>query len=116
MATDPGPRPTATLRPEEEAPLIGTIIAGRYKLRQEIGEGGMGSVYLAEQLQPVRRQVALKLIKPGMDSKTVLARFESERQALALMDHPHIARVLDAGTTRDGRPFFVMDLVRGISP
>ena len=79
--------------------LIDTIIADRYKLRQEIGEGGMGTVYLAEQLRPIRRQVALKLIKPGMDSRNVLARFESERQALAVMDHPHIARVLDAGTT-----------------
>ena len=74
----------------------------------------MGSVYLAEQTQPVKRQVALKLIKPGMDSRTVLARFESERQALALMDHPNIARVLDAGTTDSGRPFFVMELVKGI--
>ena len=74
----------------------------------------MGSVYLAEQTQPVKRQVALKLIKPGMDSRTVLARFESERQALALMDHPNIARVLDAGTTDGGRPFFVMELVKGI--
>ena len=74
----------------------------------------MGTVYLAEQLRPVRRMVALKLIKPGMDSRNVLARFESERQALALMDHPHIARVLDAGTTADGRPFFVMELVKGI--
>ncbi len=101
---------------EEAAPqaVIGSIIAGRYKLRQEIGEGGMGSVYLAEQLQPVKRQVALKLIKPGMDSRTVLARFESERQALALMDHPHIAKVLDAGSTEQGRPFFVMELVKGI--
>jgi tRNA A-37 threonylcarbamoyl transferase component Bud32/lipopolysaccharide biosynthesis regulator YciM len=101
----------------EEAPpqaVLGSIIAGRYKLRQEIGEGGMGSVYLAEQLQPVKRMVALKLIKPGMDSRTVLARFESERQALALMDHPHIAKVLDAGTTEQGRPFFVMELVKGI--
>ena len=77
-------------------------------------KGGMGSVYLAEQTQPVKRQVALKLIKPGMDSRTVLARFESERQALALMDHPNIARVLDAGTTESGRPFFVMELVKGI--
>jgi WD40 repeat protein/serine/threonine protein kinase len=94
--------------------LIGTIIAGRYKLRQEIGEGGMGSVYLAEQTQPVKRLVALKLIKPGMDSRTVLARFETERQALALMDHPNIARVLDAGATDLGRPFFVMELVKGI--
>ena len=74
----------------------------------------MGSVYLAEQMQPVKRRVALKLIKPGMDSRTVLARFESERQALALMDHPNIAKVLDAGTTETGRPFFVMELVKGI--
>ncbi len=96
------------------ASLIDTIIAGRYKLRQEIGEGGMGSVFLAEQTQPVKRQVALKLIKPGMDSRAVLARFESERQALALMDHPHIAKVLDAGTTEEARPFFVMKLVKGI--
>ncbi len=102
-------------QPKDDGPnLIDTIIADRYKIRQEIGEGGMGTVYLAEQLKPVRRMVALKLIKPGMDSRNVLARFESERQALALMDHPHIARVLDAGTTADGRPFFVMDLVKGI--
>ena len=94
--------------------LIDTVIADRYKIRQEIGEGGMGTVYLAEQLRPVRRQVALKLIKPGMDSRNVLARFDSERQALALMEHPHIARVLDAGTTADGRPYFVMELVKGI--
>jgi tetratricopeptide (TPR) repeat protein len=94
--------------------LIDTIIADRYKIRQEIGEGGMGTVYLAEQLRPVRRQVALKLIKPGMDSRNVLARFESERQALALMEHPNIARVLEAGATADGRPFFVMELVKGI--
>ena len=107
---------TVSHQQETPAPasLIGSIIAGRYKLRQEIGEGGMGSVYLAEQTQPVKRQVALKLIKPGMDSKAVLARFESERQALALMDHPHIAKVFDAGTTEDGRPFFVMELVKGI--
>jgi serine/threonine protein kinase len=74
----------------------------------------MGTVYLAEQLRPVRRQVALTLIKRGMDSRNVLARFESERQALALMEHPNIARILDAGTTADGRPFFVMELVKGI--
>jgi len=108
--------PTASEHQETPAPasLIGTIIAGRYKLRQEIGEGGMGSVYLAEQTQPVMRQVALKLIKPGMDSRAVLARFESERQALALMDHPHIAKVFDAGSTEGGQPFFVMELVKGI--
>jgi tRNA A-37 threonylcarbamoyl transferase component Bud32 len=92
----------------------GTVVAGRYKLLQEIGEGGMGSVWMAEQTQPVKRLVALKLIKPGMDSKAVLARFEAERQALALMDHPNIAKVLDGGTTDAGRPYFVMELVKGI--
>jgi serine/threonine protein kinase len=86
---------------------------GRYQLRQEIGEGGCGTVYLAEQETPVRRQVALKVIKLGMDTKNVIARFEAERQALAMMDHPNIARVLDAGATETGRPFFVMELVRG---
>ena len=88
---------------------------GRYKLLQHLGEGGMGHVWMAEQTEPVRRTVALKVIKPGMDSAEVLARFEAERQALALMDHPNIARVLDAGTTPTGRPYFVMDLVKGIS-
>jgi serine/threonine protein kinase len=87
---------------------------GRYKLLQQIGEGGMGVVYMAEQEQPVRRKVALKIIKPGMDSRQVIARFEAERQALALMDHQNIARVLDAGTTETGRPYFVMELVKGI--
>jgi eukaryotic-like serine/threonine-protein kinase len=88
---------------------------GPYKLLQKIGEGGMGAVYMAEQQQPVRRSVALKIIKPGMDSEQVIARFEAERQALALMDHQNIARVLDAGTTDTGRPFFVMELVHGVS-
>ncbi len=87
---------------------------GRYKLLQKIGEGGCGVVYMAEQEEPVRRRVALKVIKLGMDTKAVIARFEAERQALALMDHPHIARVLDAGATETGRPYFVMELVRGI--
>jgi serine/threonine protein kinase len=86
---------------------------GRYQLRQKIGEGGCGVVYLAEQEEPIRRQVALKVIKLGMDTKSVIARFEAERQALAMMDHPNIARVLDAGATETGRPFFVMELVRG---
>ena len=86
---------------------------GRYKLLQQIGEGGMGTVWMAEQTTPVVRRVALKVIKLGMDSRAVVARFEAERQALALMDHPHIARVLDAGTTDNGRPYFAMDLVRG---
>ena len=92
---------------------LGTVI-GPYKLLEPIGEGGMGVVYLAEQTQPVRRKVALKIIKPGMDTKQVIARFEAERQALALMDHPNIAKVHDAGTTETGRPYFVMELVRGI--
>ncbi len=85
---------------------------GRYELREPLGEGGCGVVYLAEQREPVRRFVALKLIKPGMDTRQVLARFEAERQALAMMDHPHIAKVLDAGATEFGRPYFVMELVR----
>jgi hypothetical protein len=92
----------------------GTVIAGRYKLLEEIGEGGMGTVWVAEQTQPVRRKVALKLIKAGMDSKAVLARFEAERQALAVMDHPNIAKVLDGGVTETGRPFFVMEYVKGV--
>jgi RIO-like serine/threonine protein kinase len=87
---------------------------GRYKLLQQIGEGGCGVVYMAEQEEPVRRRVALKVIKLGMDTKSVIARFEAERQALAMMDHPNIAKVLDAGGTETGRPFFVMELVRGI--
>jgi len=87
---------------------------GRYKLLQAIGEGGFGTVYMAEQEEPVRRRVALKIIKLGMDTREVIARFEAERQALALMDHPNIAKVLDAGATESGRPFFVMELVRGI--
>ena len=87
---------------------------GPYKLLQQIGEGGMGVVYMAEQTEPVERRVALKIIKPGMDTQQVIARFEGERQALAMMDHPNIARVLDAGTTDSGRPYFVMELVKGV--
>ena len=90
----------------------GTSI-GQYKLLQQIGEGGMGAVFMAEQRQPMKRFVAIKVIKPGMDSRQVIARFEAERQALALMDHPNIAKVLDAGTTDSGRPYFVMELVKG---
>jgi len=92
---------------------LGTQI-GLYKLLQQIGEGGMGVVYMAEQTEPIARRVALKIIKPGMDSRQVIARFEAERQALALMDHVNIARVLDAGTTEAGRPYFVMELVHGV--
>ena len=87
---------------------------GHYKLLQQIGEGGCGVVFMAEQEEPVRRKVALKIIKPGMDTKSVIARFEAERQALALMDHPSIAKVFDAGATESGRPYFVMELVRGV--
>ena len=93
---------------------IGTVVAGRYTLINVIGEGGMGSVYLAEQTEPVKRQVALKLIKTGSDSRGVLARFDAERQALALMDHPNIARIYDGGLTPAGQPFFVMELVKGM--
>jgi len=99
--------------PAREDEAIGKWI-GAYKLLQRIGEGGCGVVYMAEQEKPVRRRVAIKIIKLGMDTKSVVARFEAERQALALMDHPNIARVLDAGATETGRPFFVMELVRGI--
>jgi serine/threonine protein kinase len=98
--------------PPSEGP--GTVI-GRYKLLQHIGDGGFGSVYMAEQTSPVVRKVALKIIKLGMDTKEVVARFEAERQALALMEHPNIAHVLDGGATETGRPYFVMELVRGIS-
>ena len=86
---------------------------GRYKLLQQIGEGGCGVVFMAEQEEPLRRKVAIKIVKPGMDTKAVVARFEAERQALALMDHPSIARVLDAGATEGGRPYFVMELIQG---
>src|SRR5437867_11312620 len=99
-----------------DAPLTegpGTII-GRYKLLQRIGEGGMGVVYMAEQREPIIRRVALKIIKLGMDTQQVVARFEAERQALAMMDHPNIAKIFDAGATEAGRPYFVMELVKGV--
>src|SRR5262245_45290159 len=102
---------TAVELPVTERP--GTMI-GPYRLMEQIGVGGMGLVFSAEQQQPVRRLVALKVIKPGMDTRQVVARFEAERQALALMDHPHIAKVFDGGTTESGRPYFVMELVKGI--
>jgi tetratricopeptide (TPR) repeat protein len=96
------------------APAAPGTVVGRYKLLEVVGEGGMGIVWLAEQTEPVRRKVALKVVKPGMDSRQVLARFEAERQALALMDHPNIAKVLDGGATADGRPYFAMELVKGV--
>src|SRR5262245_32224736 len=104
-------RPTVIADPVAEK--VGDRIS-RFKLREKIGEGGCGIVYVAEQEEPVRRKVALKVIKLGMDTKNVVARFDAERQALAMMDHPSIAKVLDAGATETGRPFFVMELVRGI--
>jgi eukaryotic-like serine/threonine-protein kinase len=104
-ATEPPPTATVT----HSSPVIGP-----YKLIEEIGEGGMGTVYMAQQTEPVKRLVALKVIKLGMDSRSVIARFEAERQALALMDHPNIARVFDAGATETGRPYFVMELVKGV--
>jgi serine/threonine protein kinase len=90
-------------------------VIGPYKLLQQIGEGGMGVVFMAEQLEPIQRTVAIKIIEPGMDTRQVIARFEAERQALAMMDHPNIAKVLDAGATEPGRPYFVMDLVKGVT-
>jgi non-specific serine/threonine protein kinase/serine/threonine-protein kinase len=99
--------------PPVVAEEVGSVV-GPYKLLQRIGEGGMGVVYMAEQASPIRRKVAVKIIKPGMDSGQVIARFEAERQALAMMDHPNIARVLDAGSTPTGRPYFVMELVKGV--
>jgi serine/threonine protein kinase len=111
LKSDDGPVTTTDQSPLAERPGM-TI--GRYRLMEQIGEGGMGVVFVAEQEKPIRRKVALKVIKPGMDSKAVIARFEAERQALALMDHPNIAKVLDAGSTESGHPYFVMELVRGI--
>src|SRR5450432_3679747 len=102
---------TTDYRPPVQPDLV---IAGRYTLIEKIGEGGMGEVWVAKQTEPVKRKVALKLIKTGMDSRAVLARFEQERQALAMMDHPNIARVLDGGLTPGGQPFFVMELVNGL--
>jgi len=96
------------------AEIVGSILAGKYKVQRQIGDGGMGDVFLAEQTMPVRRLVAIKLVKPGMDSKEILARFDAERQALAVMDHPNICKVFDAGTAPNGRPFFAMEYVKGI--
>ena len=110
--------PIVDPNPVETVQQIGETIGSRigpYKLLQQIGEGGFGVVYLAEQKEPVRRRVALKVIKAGMDTREVVARFDAERQALAMMDHPNIAKVFDAGVTGTGRPYFVMELIRGIS-
>src|SRR4029077_10147030 len=97
-----------------EAPLAADrLFAGRFKLREKLGTGGMGEVWVADQIQPVQRRVALKVVRPGFDSTRLLARFDHECQALALMDHPNIAKVLDAGAT-DGRPYFVMELIKGV--
>jgi serine/threonine protein kinase len=108
-----GASPVATVDQQPSREGSGTDL-GPYKLLEQIGEGGFGVVFLAEQVQPIRRRVALKVLKPGMDTKQVVARFQAERQALALMDHPNIAQIHDGGTTPDGRPFFVMELVKGI--
>jgi serine/threonine protein kinase len=108
----PAVDPDATVAPPPLVEQPGTII-GPYKLMEQIGEGGFGLVFVAEQQEPVRRRVALKIIKPGMDTREVIARFEAERQALALMDHQNIAKVYEAGTTESGRPYFVMELVHG---
>jgi tetratricopeptide (TPR) repeat protein len=108
------PSPDNGLSAEPASAAIGNVLAGRYKLLQQIGEGGMGTVFMAEQSSPVKRMVAVKIIKAGMDTAQVIARFEAERQALAMMDHPSIAKVLDAGATETGRPFFVMELVKGV--
>jgi serine/threonine protein kinase len=89
------------------------VFAGRFKLRQKLGEGGMGEVWVADQVEPVQRRIAIKVVRPGLDSERMLARFEQERQALALMDHPNITKVLEAGEA-DGRPYFVMELIKGV--
>ena len=106
--------PDVTLNdlPQTEGP---GVVIGHYKLLEKIGEGGMAVVYMAQQTEPIRRKVVLKIIKLGMDTKSVIARFEAERQVLAMMDHPNIAKVLDAGATETGRPYFVMELVTGVS-
>lgn len=111
LLDEAGPGSTADLPVDSASP---SRQIGNYKLIEKIGEGGMGSVYVAEQLRPVKRMVALKVIRAGMDSKQVVARFEAERQSLAMMDHPNIAKVLDAGQTERGEPYFVMELVKGV--
>src|SRR5262249_50949562 len=107
------PAPSATADEAPAAERAGAAV-GPYRLLEQIGEGGFGVGFLAEQTRPVRRAVALKVLKPGMDTRQVVARFEAERQALAMMDHPNIARVFDGGATASGRPYFVMELVKGV--
>ena len=109
----PDAGPTDAPGPDEPLLLPERVFAGRFKLRQKLGEGGMGEVWVADQAAPVQRRVAIKVIRPGLDSERMLARFDQERQALALMDHPNIAKVLDAGEA-DGRPYFVMELIKGV--
>ena len=105
---------TKTLRATTKEIYIGGVVSEKYKVLEELGKGGMGIVYKAEQVKPVKRSVALKIIKLGMDTNQVVARFETERQALAVMDHPNIAKVYDGGATESGRPYFAMELVRGV--
>ena len=105
---------TRTLRTQAKESTICEIVSEKYKLLEELGSGGMGVVYKAEQFKPIKRSVALKIIKLGMDTRQVVARFETERQALAVMDHPNISKVFDGGATETGRPYFVMEFVRGI--
>ena len=114
LASAPEQDETTSIFPGGPSFALPGAVIGNYRLMEQIGEGGFGLVFVAEQQRPVRRKVALKVVKPGMDTREVIARFEAERQALALMDHPNIARVLDAGTTDAGRPYFVMELVRGV--
>ncbi|MBZ5641001.1 MAG: protein kinase, partial [Acidobacteriia bacterium] len=116
MSDDPIEQDPTALPPTEAAPIpaVGGQPIGPYRLLAKLGEGGMGVVYIAEQSEPVRRRVALKVIKQGMDTAKVVARFEAERQALALMDHPAIARIYDAGSTPEGRPYFAMECVPGV--
>src|SRR5262249_24668235 len=113
QGSDPGDGTTSSPEVDPIGEMVGQKI-GRYKILEKVGEGGCGVVYVAEQTEPVRRRVALKVIKLGMDTKQVVARFEAERQPLAMMDNPNIAKVLDGGATDNGRPYFVMELVRGI--
>src|SRR5579884_4309613 len=114
LASSMGVDEAGTRTIQTEAAAAADDDFGRYRILRTLGEGGMGTVYLAEQREPIRRQVALKVVKLGMDTNQVLARFANERQALAVMDHPSIARILDAGATLRGRPYFVMEYIEGV--